>query len=767
MKCSRLRRVGRAVALICPLLIIACDSAQSPVTTAARNSGAADSGKAPVPQSATDQEQPSAALDDHQRMLQLLARIAADAAEDNPYLGDAEVRRLQAEFRRRRPGDLPEELRIRTALGFEQLRLGRTDQAIEHLQESVRLITQGLVPSTEQSAETIVLMAALAWLRKAEVENCLDSDSAETCLFPVPANGLHPRPEAARQAMQYLQMLLSRRPQNRTAQWLLNIAAMTVGEYPDGIPQPFRIPVNGFDGTAPLARFENIAADLGVDVVSLSGGLIAEDFNNDGWIDLMVSDCHPAGQLRLFQNHGHGGFRDITDEAGLKGITGGLNLIQADYNNDDLIDVLVLRGAWLQDSGRQPNSLLQNCGSEGFRDVSFAAGIAVNSREWPNAASQTAAWADYDLDGDLDLCVGNEQSSLQLFQNDGDGHFSDTAALAGLKVNHFVKGVVWGDYDHDGDPDLYVSCLDAPNLLFRNNGNGTFADVGRECKVDKPDRGFACWFWDYDNDGALDLFASSYAAAAEDIARDYLGEATSAERLHLYRGDGDGGFADVTAATGLHRVIQPMGANFGDLDHDGFLDFYLGTGDIPYQALMPNLMFYNQRGAGFSDVTALTGTGHLQKGHGVAFADFDQDGDQDVAIQLGGAFAGDAFQNALFRNPGSGNHWLTIQLEGDTSNRDAIGARIRLTIREGDEQRFIYRHVNSGGTFGANSLRQQIGIGAATMVEELQIEWPNSARSVQTFSNIAADQIIRITEGDETITAVSLTRPATQAPDAE
>lgn len=755
----------RATALMCPLMIVSCDSGRSPTQTGPQTA----SSTAATDRSSRDakaQSQPQRApMDGHQRMLRLLRKIATESSSANPYLGDQEVRQLEADFRRRPPGDLPTELRIRTALGFQLLRLGRNEQAIEHLEESVRLVTQGLVPSTEQSAETIVLMAALGWLRKAEVDNCLDSEIAETCLFPVPLSGIHANPDAAKKAMHYLQMLLSRRPQNLTAQWLLNIAAMTVGEYPEGVPQPLRIPVTGFDRTAPLARFENIAAEIGVDVLSLSGGLIAEDFNNDGWIDLMVSDCHPAGQLRLFQNTGQGGFHEITKSAGLLGITGGLNLIQADYNNDDLIDVLVLRGAWLQGSGQQPNSLLENRGSEGFRDVSFASGIAVESQAWPNAATQTAAWADYDLDGDLDLCVGNERAFTQLFQNDGKGHFTDVASIAGIRVNHFVKGVVWGDYDHDGDPDLYVSCLDAPNLLFRNEGNGTFHDVAEECNADKPERGFTSWFWDYDNDGVLDLFATSYAASADDIALDYLGKESAVERLHLYRGDGKGGFQDVTDAVGLHRVIQPMGANFGDLDHDGYLDFYLGTGDIPYQALMPNLMFYNQRGLGFSDVTALTGTGHLQKGHGVAFADFDQDGDQDIAIQLGGAFAGDVFRNAFFRNPGSGNHWLTVQLKGVQSNRDAIGARIRLTIRDGEEQRFVYRHVNSGGSFGANPLRQQIGIGAATMVEELQIEWPDDARSVQIFQHIAADQVIRITEGDAAITPVPSTQPASQAAD--
>ena len=717
-----------------------------PISTAPQ---AENSGSTAQRGPAESQEIDAGTLDSHERMIRLLARIAVNSADTNPYLGDLDVRNLKAEFEKRPPGNRPEEVRIRLALGLHLLRIGQTTEAIAHLEAAVQLVMSGQVPSTEESAETLVLLTAMSWLRKAEIDNCLNSSVAETCIFPIVPAGVHALPEPAHRAMKYLQMLLERRPGNMTARWLLNVAAMTVGEYPDGVPPAQRIPVDRFDGTAPLTRFPNVARKAGVDVSSLSGGLIADDFDNDGWIDLMVSDCHPSGQLRLFRNTRDGRFKDITEAAGLKGITGGLNLIQGDFNNDGLVDVFVMRGAWLLDKGKFPNSLLENRGASGFRDISFDAGLAVDAVEWPNAPTQTASWGDYDLDGDLDLCVGNERAPTQLFRNDGPDGFVDVAESSGISLNRFVKGVIWGDFDHDGDPDLYVSCLDGPNCLYRNNGNGTFEDIAGILGVQKPDRSFATWFWDFNNDGALDLFVASYAASADDIAMDYLGQESPAERMCLYQGNGGGEFVNVAAEAGLHRVAHPMGANFGDLDHDGYLDFYLGTGDIPYQALMPNLMFYNQRGTGFSDVTALTGTGHLQKGHGIGFADFDHDGDQDVAIELGGAFAGDVFRNALFENPGSGNHWITIQLKGVTSNRSAIGARLRLTITEGSEQRQIFRHVNSGGTFGANPLRQQIGIGAATKVNELQIEWPNTARSVQTLRDLDANQSIQIVEGED------------------
>lgn len=205
-------------------------------------------------------------------MVQILSEIAANSSDTNPYLGDRDVRRLQSDFDElslRPPG---EELRVHTELGFHLLRMGENDKAIDHLATASRLVMSGEANTTEDSVESLILLTAIAWLRKAEVENCLNSAVAETCIFPIVPHGIHRSPEAARKAMRYLQMLLERRPHNKSARWLLNVAAMTVGDYPDAVPSKLLIPVNRFDGTAPVARFHNIASELGVDVASLSGG---------------------------------------------------------------------------------------------------------------------------------------------------------------------------------------------------------------------------------------------------------------------------------------------------------------------------------------------------------------------------------------------------------------------------------------------------------------------------------------------------------------
>ena len=254
---------------------------------------------------------------------------------------------------------------------------------------------------------------------------------------------------------------------------------MTVGEYPDGVPESFRIPPEIFASDAPFPRFENIAPELGLAAFNLFGAAVADDFDGDGWIDLFTSTAHTSEKARLYRNNRDGTFADVSDAANLEGINGGLNVVQADYDNDGDVDVLVLRGAWLRAAGRHPKSLLRNDGHGRFADVTFDAGLG--ERYYP---TQTANWADYDNDGDLDLYVGNEEDGrdvtdapCQLFRNDGNGTFADVAEQAGVTTHAFAKGVTWGDYDGDRFPDLYVSVNGGPNRLYHNNGNGTFTDV--------------------------------------------------------------------------------------------------------------------------------------------------------------------------------------------------------------------------------------------------------------------------------------------------
>ncbi|MDE0737375.1 MAG: CRTAC1 family protein, partial [Pirellulaceae bacterium] len=353
--------------------------------------------------------------------------------------------------------------------------------------------------------------------------------------------------------------------------------------------------------------------------------------------------------------------------------------------------------------------------------------------------------------------VGNENSPCQLFQNDGQGHFTDVAARAGVQKPGWVKGVASGDYDGDGDTDFYVSNLGDDNRLYRNNGNGTFTDVASALGVTGPQVSFPTWFWDYNNDGALDIFAASYGGEVKDVAAGYFypDKEPTVELDHLFQADGKGGFRNVALESGLRRPTLPMGANFGDVNNDGYLDFYLGTGNWEFYGLMPNLMFQNLAGEKFADVTTAGGFGHLQKGHGVAFLDYDHDGDEDIFSELGGAYLGDVFQNTLFENPGFNNAWVKIRLVGTKSNRFGIGARIRVDVATEDGKRSIYRWVGNGSSFGANSLRQDVGLGTAERIDRLEVFWPAS-KTTQVFENVAVRCLIEVTEGNDTVKAIPL-----------
>jgi len=398
------------------------------------------------------------------------------------------------------------------------------------------------------------------------------------------------------------------------------------------------------------------------------------------------------------------------------------------------------------------NSLLRNDGRAVFTDVTREAGLAE-----PAAPTQAACFGDFDLDGDLDLFVGNESRvetrpvgtsyPSQLFVNDGTGRFTDQALAAGVTNDRYVKGLSAGDYDNDGDLDLYVSNLD-PNRLYRNEGGLRFVDMAEELNVAEPrGRSFAAWFFDYDNDGRLDLFVGAFSATVADVAADHLGVPDYSKRPRLYHNTG-GAFEELTLTAGLGHPWLPMGANFGDIDHDGWLDIYLATGDPGYETLTPNVMLHNDGSGHFDNVSESAGLGHLQKGHGVAFADFDGDGDQDIYNQLGGFYPGDGFHNALFENPGHGNHFVYLRLVGTTTNHFGFGARIHVTIEQDGKQRSVHRSVGSVSSFGGSPFRQEIGLGKADRIVSLAVTWPASG-TTQVFDDVPLDSVVQITEGSD------------------
>ena len=488
-------------------------------------------------------------------------------------------------------------------------------------------------------------------------------------------------------------------------------------------------------------RFENIGASSGTDKMDIGRGSGWADYDGDGDLDVFAVGVNSPHAL--FRHKGDGTFTNVTVSAGLSNSLGGWSALFADYDNDGDPDLYVTRNGW---AGYVPNTLYRNNGDGTFMDVTQEAGTGDPSDSF------TAAWADYDRDGFLDLYVANGVSSRHgslnsLFHNNGDGTFTDVAISAGVFDGRHSIGCAWGDADNDGYPDLYVVNYGDDNGYYHNNGDGTFSDWTAKAGVAAPQYGFVTFFFDYDHDGDLDIFVSSWASQMVDVIRFYMtGKPQGESRQKLFRNKGDGTFEDVTAQVGLEGTYGAMGANFGDIDNNGYPEIYLGTGGPPLERYEPNVLFLNQGNGRFVDVTASSRTGDTCKGHGQTFVDFDADGDLDIYSPCGGAWPGDQQPNSFFRNPGSPNHWLVVRARGVKSNRDAIGARVTLTVN-GSRQ---VAEVTSGGGFGStNSLELEFGLGKVTTVETLHIRWPSGQE--QEFSDIATDQFLTLTEGESLI----------------
>ena len=675
-------------------------------------------------------------------------RNAVAACQQRPPTVDKAIDALRQDFGTLTPSQIavsPEEITHGVA-ALAQLYVyrGDMDEAIREYERAYTIAVQ----HQSKSAIELEEMLGIAYLHRAEMINGIYHEPGDRCLLSHDGLPAFAKTADVDKAIEHFSRYLAEKPEDLEVRWLLNLAHMAAGGYPHKVPPAQLVPMYRFTKGGDVGRFRDVAVQAGVSSFAAAGGVVVDDFDGDGRADIMTSSLEPCAPLRFFHNNGNGTFTDRAAPAGLSEQLGGLNIVQADYNNDGHLDLLVLRGGW---EIPQQKSLLRNNGDGTFADVTQASGLAGRV-----TATQTAVWADIDNDGFLDLFLGNENTSAQLFRNRGDGTFEDIARGAGVARTTFAKGVTAGDYDGDGWMDLYVSNSGGTNLLFRNNRNRTFTETARAAGVPGPGFGFTTWFFDYDNDGWQDLFVSSYYTSVDETARTFLELPNNAPPMKLYRNAGDGTFRDVSAAVGL-KVYMPMGSNFGDIDNDGFLDIYQGTGNPSYGALTPSVLLHNRQGQAFVDVTASSGTGELHKGHGVAFADLDNDGDDEIVFEVGGATPGDRHALRLFENPGHGNDWLNLKLTGTRTNRGAIGARIAVTVTDSTgSTRTIHRVVTSGGSFGASPLQQHVGLGRGARTVDVEIWWPVSGTR-QRFAGISPNQTLAVTELSDTY--VRLDRP--------
>lgn len=587
---------------------------------------------------------------------------------------------------------------------------------------------------------SIIYLQGVTGLRCGENDNCVMCRGDGACILPIRGAAVHQNRVGSELAIKHFTEYLQIFPEDKGARWLLNLAHMTLGEYPEKVDSKYLLNLPfSTENQSDLKEFRDIAFEVNANRFNQAGGAIMDDLDNDGFLDITTTSFDLATPMSMLRNTGDGKFVERTAEAGVLDQLGGLYCVQADFNNDGFVDIFIPRGAWLLSPLRP--TLLENKGDGTFQDVTESSQLLAP------ANSNSATWGDFDNDGLLDLFVCCERQPNRLYKNLGDGTFDDVAKKLGVAgdAKQYSKGATWIDYNQDSYLDLFVNHYSKPAQLFMNREGAAFQDISHQVGIDGPKSGFSCWAWDYDQDGWQDIFATSYELKLSDAVATMIGDKHSLQSGRLFRNIEGVAFQDQSAAAGLDGVYGTMGSNFGDIDADGYPDIYLATGEPKLETLIPNRLLRNVAGDKFENVTSATRTGHLQKGHAVSFADWDRDGDADFFVETGGAGNGDRFFNVLFENPGNTNAWVNIQLIGTDCNRSAIGSRIEIQTT-GKDSRKTYKHVTTGSSFGANPLEQFIGLGDAETIASLAITWAGTGKT-EVYSNARINSAIQIIEG--------------------
>jgi glyoxylase-like metal-dependent hydrolase (beta-lactamase superfamily II) len=638
-------------------------------------------------------------------------------------------------------------------IGSLELNEGRFAEAAVSLRGSIESISALSSSATDRADLTVLLLIAAIMRCGLDKANAVLQGAAET-----PPHEPDAAEAGLREAVAQLTHLLESQPDDLRLRWLLNLAFMTLGEYPLRVPPDSLISIASSRVNRQAVRFENIAAKAGLGNrgPTMAGGSLFDDFNGDGLPDLLISSLDTDRGASLYINQGDGTFADRSQHARLGDQIAAIRASAADYDNDGDLDVVLVRGA-----GETPMrlSLLRNDGKGVFEDVT------VSARLSDPIAAASASWGDFDHDGFVDLYVCGEyltdsrdpnivlldpRNCSRLYHNRRDGTFQNVAQELGVAGEHRAVDSTWGDFDGDGRPDLFVSSWDGPCRLYNNGADGRFHEVAAERGVAGPPghHASACFFWDFDNDGRLDLLVGDGDSTIADMVAHQLGHPPRGDcHPRLYRNAGAAGFKDVSREVGLDWPIPALAANFGDVDNDGFLDVYFGgalKGDL---MPAPNVLLLNRGGKRFDDVTESSGTRRLQSGHSISFADANGDGSLDFVVTSGRASPGSREDHLLFQNLPPARRWLAIKLVGTKSNRKALGAKIHVELKDaGGALRSIDRTVGSVSASGGSSPVETIGLGDAASVDRLVVTWPTS-RTSQTFRDIAAGQLIEVTEG--------------------
>jgi hypothetical protein len=533
-------------------------------------------------------------------------------------------------------------------------------------------------------------------------------------------------------------------PTDRRYRWMLRALTMMAGRMDATIPGEFRIDMPASFSSS--FHFEDVTGDSGTGRLALGRGAAWGDFDNDGREDILVGA--ERAPFQLLQNLGNGRFRDVAAEMGLIDPVGlGCYAAQfVDYDNDGYQDIFLSSNGW---GGGGRLFLFHNERGKRFVDVTEQAGLG----EPVNAFG--ASWADYDNDGQVDLAVAagivdpTDGDRLRLFHNEGNGKFREVGQQAGLRQKARWISVAWGDYDGDGRQDLLATSFDAGCFLFRNLGNGKFEDVTEKAGLRSAHHAYTPEFFDYDNDGRLDIFVSTYPDGDfKGMISNYMAGAVmpASQQQLLFHNNGDGSFTNVTEKAGITGWYGAMSSQVGDLDNDGYPEILLGTGNPELDWTEPKVLFLNDGNGHFVEASTAAGLIHFGMLHGIAFADYDNSGNLSMFGSFGGFYWGTRETSRLYRNTGSANRAVEVKLVGTRSNRDAVGARVFATVGS----RRIYKWVNGGDGFGTlNSRIVHIGLGRNSRVDQLRVDWPSGAH--QSWHNVPGAQRVEIVEGRNAI----------------
>jgi hypothetical protein len=526
-------------------------------------------------------------------------------------------------------------------------------------------------------------------------------------------------------------------PSSRRARYWMWLAARKLGGYPDEVPESWQVEVKAGRNT-PGVQFEDVGAEIGLDKTSGGRGTAVFDMDGDGYLDIVVSSAH-AG-CSVYRNNGDGTYSDVSVGSGLDACVNTFAVVVGDYNNDGLDDLYITQQGFYPGESR----LYRNNGDGTFTDVTRESGAGC----WgPSFAAQ---WVDYDCDGNLDLFVCSNLGGVfdrslpnRLFHNNGDGTFTDVSRQSGLATSTPTIGGCWGDYDNDGYPDLFVSSGLGHSKLFRNNRDGTFTDVSREAGLDHVVIGTVAFWCDYDNDGWLDLVQCTWSPEDDVLDTLFHGRGPDAGRpMRVFHNNGDGTFTLKTFELGLTGCFGTMSANLGDFNNDGYVDFLLGNGD-PHmnRTEPPTALEFDAVSGKYRNITFAAGLPFVGKGHGANLADLAGDGRLSLIMASGGAYPGDLMTMSVFRPTSLPGNYLNVRLVGVNSNRNAIGARLRLDA--GGRSR--HSLVSGGSGFGCLPYEQHFGLGTCVAVDALEIWWPGGAR--QHLEHLPVNTTIRIIEG--------------------